>query len=240
MSRRSFLVRALVAILPLVALADGQTLSPQTPQRNTVAHASWTAALEKNYGIRMGDFRDMGLGSLTTEQELNLFVWIETQKQQAKESVPAQTFSCGRPAEPLSDAKPEAYDKVRVYVSATGDASEVISGVRERFRSMNGIEVVYSSGEADVTVSLVALNLQNTSGYHTGVAISYVVQQPCVLKFGSSKTSYDTVENQGLQMGSDIPAVVVAIVSRIDTSDLEDHRQMNAWEKKFLQMDVKK
>jgi len=50
--------------------------------------------------------------------------------------------------ESLKDAQPEAYDKVRVYVTASGDADEIISGVRERLRRMNRTDVVYTSDEA--------------------------------------------------------------------------------------------
>ncbi len=71
---------------------------------------------------------------------------------------PSIQVVCGRPGE--SDIKPESWDKVRVYVNASGEANEIISGVRERLREMNGTEVVYSSAEADLTVNIVALHTQ--------------------------------------------------------------------------------
>jgi hypothetical protein len=215
------------------------TREPQS-SRDVPSRISWTPEVEQQFDMTNQNFQDMGLSALSPEQYINLLAWDETRTQKARNSVITENFDCGRTSEFFADSKPEAYDKVRVYIDATGEASEVISGVRERFRAMNGIEVVYDNTEADVTVSLVALNLETTGGYHNGVAISYVVQKPCILKFGTSKTNYDTIENQGLQVGSNISGVVDSIVSKIDTSDLEKHRQSNASYKKILQSRVKK
>lgn len=212
----------------------------QQSNRNAQPTMSWTPEVEQNFDITKQNFQDMGLSALSQEQYINLLTWDEMRTQKAKSSVITENFDCGRTSESFADSKPEAYDKVRVYVDATGEASEVISGVRERFRAMNGIEVVYNNAEADVTVSLVALNLETTGGYHNGVAISYVVQEPCILRFGTSKTNYDTIENQGIQVGSNISGVVDSLVSKIDTSDLERHRQSNASYKKMLQSRMKK
>ena len=70
---------------------------------------------------------------------------------------------------------------------------------------MNGTEVVYSSGEADLTVSLVAIETKMTSGYHTGNATSVVVFQPCVWKLGTYKNDYDSIQDQLVQVGSRLP-----------------------------------
>ena len=212
----------------------------QQSSRDAPPKISWTPGVEQNFDITKQNFQDMGLSALSEEQYINLLTWDQTRTQKAKDSVMTEAFDCGRTGESFADSKPEAYDKVRVYIAATGEASEVISGVRERFRAMNGIEVVYDNTEADVTVSLVALNLETAGGYHNGVAISYAVQQPCILKFGTSKSNYDTIEDQGIQVGSEVSGVVESIVSKIDTSDLERHRQSNASYKKLLQSRIKK
>ncbi len=221
-------------------LLEWMHIREQQASRDAPPKISWTPGVEQNFDITKQNFQDMGLSALSQEQYINLLAWDETRTQKAKDSVMTENFDCGRTGESFADSKPEAYDKVRVFIDATGGASEVISGVRERFRAMNGIEVVYDNAEADVTVSLVTLNLETTGGYQNGVAISYVVQQPCVLKLGTSKANYDTIENQGLQVGSDVSGVVDSIVSKIDTSVLETHRQSNATYKKMLQSRIKK
>lgn len=236
MSRPRFLVLAPVLIIALLATASSQSRPSRKPQpQHTVSHASWTPILESGFGISEHDFRDMGLGALTEDQEWSLLAWVNTREKQAKDSVVTPIFTCGRPGE-IQDTKPESYDKVRVFVHASGDADEVISGVRERLRAMNGTEVVYSSDEADLTVSLVAIQTKSKgAGYQLGTAISVVVSKPCVWKFGTYTDRIDTVRDQFVQVGSEISGVVASIVSSIDTDTLENQRQANATLKKILQ-----
>jgi hypothetical protein len=198
-------------------------------------HASWMPTLEQNFDISQQGFQDMGLGALTTDQFVNLFVWVSTREQKAKDSVPRQTYDCGRTGTPFQAALPEAYDKVRVYVSATGEANQIISGVRERLRTMNGTEVVYAEDEADLSVSLLAMNVETVGGNRTGVAVAVEVTLPCAMKLGTDTIPYAMHQNQFLQVGSDVSSVVNDIVSTIDTSDLEGQRKMNARYKKVLQ-----
>src|SRR5208337_1111970 len=102
--------------------------------------------------------------------------------------------------------------------------------------AMNGTEVVYSSSEADLTVSLVAIKTRaKGANYQTGTAISVLVAKPCLWKQGTYSDHYDTVQDQWVQVGSDDSEVVVSIVSGIDTNDLENQRKLDAAYKKFLQ-----
>jgi hypothetical protein len=175
----------------------------------------------------------MGLGALTQDQMINLLLWVDGQKQAAKDSVVQTTWTCGRPGE--SSVTPEAYDKVRVYVTASGDADEIISGIRERFRTMNGTEVVYSSAEADLTISLLGMKTKTQNGrYQLGYATSVVVAKPCVWKWGTYTEQEDAQQNHFLQVGSDSSSVINAVVSLIDTDDLEKQRSSNASLKKYL------
>lgn len=239
MVRRVFTV--LAPVLLLLATSNGQTTAtkkpahPQKPvQPKTESHASWTDYLEKNYGVTQKTFQDMGLGNLTWTQEINLLTWVTERERLAKAAVPVTSFDCGRQGETFLDAKPESYDKVRVYVDASGDATEVISGVRERMRAMNGTEVVYSSDEADLKVSLVAAHTKSKGGYDTGSAISLVVSRPCVWT-GSTNTSHvDWVENQLVQVGSEVGPMVDSMVSDVDTNDLDPQRKLNSVLKKML------
>lgn len=133
------------------------------------------------------------------------------------------------------DAKPDSYDNVRLYISASGDADEIISAVRERLRAMNGVEVVYSSDEADLNVSLVTLKTRNKSAYETGYAISVVVTQPCMQKVGTQVSHLQTFQDQFVQVGSDEHVIVNSIVSSVDTDTIDDQRKENAEFKKMLQ-----
>lgn len=46
---------------------------------------------------------------------------------------------------------------------------------------------------------------------------------------------YETVEDQFVQVGSDVPTMVNSIVSGIDTDELDGQRKLNASYRKFLQ-----
>jgi hypothetical protein len=154
--------------------------------------------------------------------------WADARDQKAKRSVPSQTFDCGRPGKAFLETPPEAYDMVRVYVSATGEATQIISGVRERLRMLNGTEVVYSPEEADLSVSLIAMNVKNIGDYQSGVAIAVGTTAPCVLKRGTDTTKYDVLMDDFLQIGADRPTVINEIVSSIDTNSLDNQRKINA------------
>ncbi|HLM80542.1 MAG TPA: hypothetical protein VK302_07905 [Terriglobales bacterium] len=239
MIRRVF--TGLLQLLLLLATSNSQTTPAQSPahQQKTLPpkpelRANWTDELEVGYGIAKQAFHDMGLEKLTPSQLVNLLIWVDERQRQAKAAVPATTFDCGRQGESFLDAKPESYDKVRVYVDASGDATEIISGVRERLRSMNGSEVVYSSDEADLKVSLIAMQTQSKGGYDTGSAISVVVSRPCVWTSSTNTSHVDSVENQLVQVGADVRAMVDSIVSNIDTNDLDPQRKLNAQLKKML------
>lgn len=240
MNRRFLFVS--IEILLLFATSNGQAPPAQkAPQHTTPPHAFWNPVLEKDLGITPQLFHDMGLGMLTQEQEVNLFMWVEQREQQAKDSVPTTSFTCGRTGESFLEAKPESYEKVRVYVNASGSADEIISGIRQRLRAMNGTEVVYNSEEADLTVHIIAMfTREKRAGYQLGSATSVVVTRPCVWKLGTYQNDYDTIQDQFVQVGSEVPALVDAIVSAIDTDSLEPQRKSNAGYKKFLQERIKK
>jgi hypothetical protein len=230
-----------VLLVTLLATAHGQTATTQKSQpAKTVGHAQWIAALEANFGISQQDFRDMGLSALTPEQEFSVLIWASGREQKAKESVVVPSFDCGRPGQKFEDAKPDEYDKVHVNVNATGTADEIISNVRERFRTMNGVEVVYTSDEADLTVNLVGVNMQTKGGYASGVAISVIVTQPCTYKAGTYAHEHASLLDHFVQVGSDAPTVVNSIVATIDTDAFENQRKTNAQYKKYLQDQKKK
>ncbi|MFZ0686078.1 MAG: hypothetical protein WAM89_11095 [Terriglobales bacterium] len=237
---RSALI-VLAQSLLLLATSNGQTASTRKPTQSqkttkpkTEIRAAWSHELEENYGITKQGFQDMGLDALTPMQEFHLFVWAINREQQAKDAVPTASFACGRQGESFPDTRPESYDKVRVYVDASGDDTQTISGVRERLRAMNGSEVVYSSDEADLKVSLVAIQTKSKGGYDTGSAISVVVSRPCVWAIGTTTSHVDSVENQLVQVGSDVKAMVDSIVSDIDTNNLDMQRKLNAAIKKTI------
>jgi hypothetical protein len=139
MTRRVFTV--LAQILLFLATSNAQTTPTQKPahpqkpaQPKTEPHAFWTPALEENYGVTEKSFQDMGLGRLTQEQEVSLIMWASERESQAKAAVVAPIFDCGRPGDPILGAKAEDYEKVRLYISASGSAEEIISGIRQRLR----------------------------------------------------------------------------------------------------------
>jgi hypothetical protein len=218
------------ALLQWISLQK-QIKADPAPQQNL----SWFPALEQNYDITQKSFGDMGLGVLTMNQLVNVFTWVDTRELKAKKSIPMQVLDCGRPGTPLQGPA-EAYNNVRVYVSANGKATQIISGVRERLRAMNGVEVVYTDKEADLTVSLVAMNVETVGGYQSGQAVSVDVTQPCALLEGGNVTaSYDVSRDQFLEVGSNISSLVDDIASTIDTNDLDRQRKLNASYKQLLQ-----
>ena len=176
----------------------------------------------------------MGLSSLTALQFIHLIEWANSREAPAKPSPQISGLRCGRTGITVGSEPASSYDKVRVYVNATGEATEIISGVRERLRGMNGIEVVYDYGVADLQLSLAAITTENTNGYKTGVAISYLVEKPCVESVGTMKLHYDDAQGHGIQVGSNTQRVVESIVTKVDTDYFEDQRKLNAFLKKAI------
>lgn len=175
----------------------------------------------------------MGLSTLTEKEEATLLLWVEAWEKRAKESVPVLT--CGRPGETFVEAKPESYQNVRVNISASGNSNEIISGVRQRLRTMNGTEVVYTSDEADLTISLVAIETKaKGSDYKTGSAISVAVTKPCVWKLGTNLNNVYDLQYQFVQVGTDIQATLDSIVSTVDSETIESQRKLNASYRKLL------
>ena len=129
---------------------------------------------------------------------------------------------------------------MRVNVEASGSADEVISGVRERLRTMNGTEVVYSSDEADLIVYLTGTKIHAKGGFDTGVAIAVTVVQPCIWTLSTYTNHYNILKADSVEVGSDTPLLVSSIVSGIDTDVLDNQRKMNASYRKFLQDQKKK
>lgn len=122
MIRPRFLIWLQILVLALLTIANGQgTSTLKSRSSDAITRASWSTSLESNFGISRQAFHDMGLGALTENQLTQLLSWEDTREQQARKSIPKSTFTCGRPGEPLLGSRPEAYDKVRVYVKASGD-----------------------------------------------------------------------------------------------------------------------
>jgi hypothetical protein len=240
-NRPGFVLASLL-LVSFLATAQAQTSPARKPQpsQKTVDHASWAPGLEGIVGIAEEDFRDMGLAALTKDQELYLLVWASGLEQKGKDSVQVPSFECGRPGQKFQDAKPEEYDKVRVNVEASGSADEVVSGVRERLRMMNGTEVVYNSDEADLTVFLTGMKIHTKGGIETGVAVAVTVVQPCTWTLGTYTNHYNILKADSVEVGSEPPLLVSSIVSGIDTDVLDNQRKMNAGYRKFLQDQKKK
>ena len=114
-----------------------------------------------------------------------------------------------------------------------GNDAEIVSGVRERLRNMSDIQVVYSQDEADLLLSLLALQAQSISGHPLGYNVAVVTSRACESRFGDSGYPFKMHEGAYLISGANVHEAVELVVSNLDANDLEDARKTRAAFKKY-------
>ncbi len=124
--------------------------------------ATWSEPAEKGFGISKADFSSMGLSKLTSDEFVALLYWASEQERKAKEEASATTlsqtltFSCGR-----TIAQAAEYDKVNIYLNISEKTPpELSSRIRQNFRAIKDVQVVFSSKGADLNVVIIVLELR--------------------------------------------------------------------------------
>jgi hypothetical protein len=201
--------------------------------------ATWSEVSESVLGISKDKFSSMGLSKLTSDEYLAIVSWAidrETKlEEDAKATARAQTltYTCGRTV-----TQADYYDKVTIYLDISdATPSELASRIRQDFRAMKDVQVVFSSKEADLKVIVIGFEVRaEINNQQTGYAASTTVTDSCVSKYGTNETNFDRYEANYLMTSGRNPASLAEdITTSVDTKDLEPQRRLNAALKKLMQ-----
>jgi hypothetical protein len=218
-----------------VAAPVKPTASKPTPPKPVMA--TWSESAETLLGISKNQFTSMGLSKLTNDEYLEIISWAVDRdtKLTADAAATARsqslTFSCGRDVKQADE-----YDKVNLYLDIAKDTpSELASQIRQNFRAMKDVQVVFSSKEADLNILILAFEV-TTGNNVIGYAVSATVTDPCVSKYRSNESNFERYDNNHL-MTSDrnVGGLAERLVASIDANEIEVQRQSNSAFKKLMQ-----
>jgi len=202
------------------------------------AMATWTEFQESTFGISKDQFSLMGLSKLTATEYLTLLGWAAERERKAEEDAKATaisqtlTYSCGRTV-----TKPEEYDKVNIYLDIQDRTpSEIASRIRQNFRAINDVQVVFSRNEADLTLTILGFEIPNTiSNQPLGYTVSTIVTEDCVSKLRTIETPFERYITSYLNTGPrDSAGMVESITRSIDATEIELQRKVNAFQKQQM------
>lgn len=217
------------------AKANPPKPAPPIPAPPKPEMATWSEASEIGLGITKDQFSSMGLSKLTNDEYSAVVGWAINREQNAAASARTQTltYSCGRDVKQADE-----YDKVSVYLDIANDTpSELASRIRQSFRAIKDVQVVFSSKEADLKITVIGFELKTVAGnYTTGYAASATVTEPCISKVGTYQSDFETYRTNRLQTsGTNAGELVEAVVTSIDADEIESQRRTNAAFKKLMQ-----
>lgn len=104
--------------------------------------------------------------------------------------------------------------------------------MRQRFRGLADAEIVYTPIEADVGVSILGFENQLESGHRTGYSASILTYDPCKGTMGDEEWQTRIVNNHFMVTAATVPEIIDAVVSDVDTNDIESKRSLHAAIKK--------
>ena len=134
------------------------------------------------------------------------------------------TYVCGAPRK-----SPQDYDKVYIYVDAPDTtAPELIGGIRQDLRAIPDVQMVNSSAEADLSVSVLGFADNVPRGRGTRFTASLTILQPCVSKLGANEFPTLVYKNHILRAGDDETELASRIVSDLNVNEVEATRRFNA------------
>lgn len=221
---------------PVVAPVKPTAAKPTLPK--TVL-ATWSESAETLLGISKNQFASMGLSKVTNDEYLEIISWaVDRETKLSAESAATAraqslTFSCGRDVKQADE-----YDKVNLYLDIAKDApSEFASQIRQNFRAMKDVQVVFSPKEADLNILILAFEVTTVPGNNvTGYAVSATITDPCISKYGTKQSDFERYDNNHLMTsGTNVSGLAERLVSSIDANEIEAQRQSNAAFKKLMQ-----
>ena len=166
--------------------------------------------------------------NLTPDQVVTLLAWVAQAKADAVDNAKkvSWTISCGRTSGNLDSA---AYEKVRLFIETVSDnPAEFISGFRQRLRGMSDVELVYTRGEADLIVGILAYQNYSKANTPLGYTASVVVLEPCQSHLFGSTTDLDVERDHFMHTGADASNLIESVVTTLDANDIENERKENA------------
>lgn len=230
-----FLFVCLISCATLHSQSNPVTSKPKpsgTPSKTTTKaaeppRAEWNESVESFVGITHDQFIQAGLAKLTKDQFASLFLTIYDTRQKAIDNAKKEqlTYTCG--------PSPANYDKVKLYVDVSDKTpSAIASGMRQRLRGLSDIEIVYTPIEADVGVQILGFANELENGHRTGFSVSVATYDPCKASMGDKDWPITMLDSHFMFTAANVSEVVDAVVSSIDTSDIESARKLHAAIKK--------
>lgn len=219
------------------AIAFAQT-TPSAPAKSPALAKAEAELLKTKKDLQVASANSASLteklNSVTQDYETlrKANVALEADKAALQQTINFQlTYSC--PGPPRTTA--QDYDKINIYVSIEGaDLSELASRIRQHFRSIQDVQIVFSEKEADISVGVIGFQVKGQQSLPIGYALSIITTKPCSSKFMGTENPLTILSNHYLQTGPFLnnEELVSGIVSSIDTGDLEPMRAiLSSWKK---------
>jgi hypothetical protein len=141
------------------------------------------------------------------------------------------SFTCEKS---VVSSDPKYYDKVKLYLeTGENDPPELVSAIRQRFRSMSDVELVYLEEESDFVVDVLATQGHTTSGQPLGYSVSIVTALPCEWRIGTTSKVVKRVQNHYILGSGNLESAIEAVISRLDSQDIEHFREMHSITRRY-------
>jgi hypothetical protein len=169
---------SLVVVVVSGPAALGQTAKPKSTSAAKPGMAVWSPDVQQTLGVTEQNFKAEGLNNLTKMQLVALLA-------SARIDPRKQILTCA-----ASAVMPGARIRVQVTVAGEDTTGSIATAIRQSVSSLNGVDVVDSTAQADRVLHVVIEKL--TTGRGTiGFAVSYLTATPCISDAGGKKTKVE-------------------------------------------------
>ena len=119
--------------------------------------------------------------------------------------------------------------KMKLYLDIPDEApSEIASGIRNHLRSVPDARIVYSSADADATISILAMpNRSKDSTIVFGYTLTYDARRPCVFYNGKEIYPVEFPLSMMLEKAGSVDELVREVSADLDSGVCEKVRQWN-------------
>jgi hypothetical protein len=208
-----------------------------------VEMASWNEQAEQSFGISQDDFASIGFSKLTQEEYVKLLLWIYGHNAKAEQkgmdegkaavTSTQTTYSCGP-----KTTDEASVSKVKLIIEDERNTpSALMSGIRQRLRSIPDVQIVYDEKDADLSVDIIGFETTLTgSNVTAGYSAAVITTLPCTGKFQTNEWNFQILDHALVQTGGkNVNPMVEDIVTTLDSKSIESIRRGHASMKKFLQ-----
>jgi len=205
--------------------------------------ASWNAQVEQSFGISQDDFASMGFSKLTQDEYVKLLLWISAHNTKAEQKGMEEGQSAAMNMQTTYSCGPKTVDetsvsKVKLIIEDEKDTpSALMSGMRQRLRSIPDVQIVYDEKDADLSIAIIGFeNTLTGSNATTGYSAAVITTIPCTSKFRTNEWNFKILDHALVQTGGkNVNPFVEEIVTTLDSKSIESIRRDHASMKKFLE-----